>query len=178
MQCTASSAHNEQVLKILSRKTDNRRNVADEVVRVVVGHLEAAANLQIAAEGANVLLNICYELENVDLVIRHHGLQPLIRYLSEQDPQVQANAAGAVQSICFQKNGRKAIRLAGAVPSIISLLGSDDTKVCTRSVGALHNVSSDPDSIRIIRRCARAANPVFCAQHSPYLETRTRPAAS
>lgn len=142
-----------QVLKILSRKADNRRHVNDSVIIAVVSSLQTPATLQIAAEAANVLLNICYEQTNVDSVLRNQGIQPLVQLLGDSDLDAQANAAGAIQSICFQQRGRKGARDAGAIPKIISLLGSNNIKVCARSVGALHNISSDPDAIGIIRRC-------------------------
>jgi len=145
-----------KVLKILSRKADNRRKVDGGVLAAVVAQLRTPLTARIAAEAANVLLNICYEQKNVDQVLAHAGVAPLVALLAEGCLEVQANAAGALQSICFQANGRRGVREAGAVLRIVGLLTSENAKVCTRSVGALHNLSSDPDAIRLIRRCSRA----------------------
>ena len=101
------------------------------------------------------------------------GVPPLVKFL-ERDQELQANAAGAIQSICFQKEGRQYLRELGAVPAILPLLSSPSLKaradhpasqpVChatrvgaasqvrTRAVGAVHNISSEAEAIRIIRR--------------------------
>eukprot|EP00959_Pyramimonas_sp_CCMP1952_P109178 2283336-Pyramimonas_sp.AAC.1 len=51
------------------------------------------------ARGANVILNACYEKENVDLVLSCGGIKPLVGFLTTEDQELQANAAGAIQSI-------------------------------------------------------------------------------
>ncbi|KAK9824307.1 hypothetical protein WJX72_009322 [[Myrmecia] bisecta] len=141
-----------KVLKIISRKQTNRQRIGEHGIYAVLKHLRRPANPKVAAEGANVILNVCYEKANVDLVLRCNGVPPLIKFLSHADADVQANAAGAVQSICFQEKGRQGVRDAEAVPALIALLRSPQAKVKARAVGALHNLSSDSGSIRIIRR--------------------------
>ena len=91
-----------QVLKIVSRKQANRLRIGEHGIYAVLKHLRRPGEPRIAAEGANVILNICYEKSNVDLVLRCNGVQPLIKFLSHGDADVVANAAGAIQSICFQ----------------------------------------------------------------------------
>ena len=49
-----------KVLKVLSRKEANRKRFGDAGVRVVLLSLAPPLTMQIAAEGANVLLNIRY----------------------------------------------------------------------------------------------------------------------
>ncbi len=51
-----------QALKILSRKQPNRERFGPDGLRAVVGALANPLNNRIAAEGANVLLNVCYEV--------------------------------------------------------------------------------------------------------------------
>ena len=57
---------------------------------------------------------------------------------------------------CISKNYRwyeaDFHEITGAIPAILLLLDNTNSKVRTRAVGAIHNMSSDPDSIRIIRR--------------------------
>ena len=74
------------------------------------GSISPPLTPRIAAEGANALLNICYEPENVTYLLNTPGVQRLIDFLSDSDPELQANAAGAIQSICFQPKGRKHVR--------------------------------------------------------------------
>lgn len=54
--------------------------------------------------------------------------------------------------ICPQDSGRHGVREAGAVTPLVQLLDSPQSKVQARAVGALHNLSSDSNSIRLIRR--------------------------
>jgi hypothetical protein len=143
-----------QVLKIVSRKEPARLQVSAPLTAAVVQHLNSPINSRIAAEAANVTLNMCYEERNVHLMVQQQGAHALVPHLASSAPQLQANAAGAIQSICFQKKGRACLRDADLVPKLLNLLGSEHAKVKARAVGALHNVSSDAEAIRAIRRCA------------------------
>mmetsp|Transcript_734 Transcript_734/g.2482 ORF Transcript_734/g.2482 Transcript_734/m.2482 type:complete len:337 (+) Transcript_734:876-1886(+) len=176
-----------KVMKILSRKQDNRLAMGRIGIHAILRHLHAPKNPKIAGEGANVVLNICYEKENVEAVLSCNGVQPLVSFLSSTDPDLQANAAGAIQSICFQEKGRLSVRDVGAIPSILNLLALDNVKVQMRAVGALHNMSSDPDSIRIIRRkdgipklirLLRAPQPSICGSAAGALQNVSREVAS
>ena len=192
-----------QALKILSRKRCNRQQFGQDGIAAVLEHLAATSlTKRAAAEAANVILNVCYEKSNVELVLELGGIQKLVKLLADRDPDVQANAAGAIQSICFQvrlvcklpcmhvlvlqayilrtllrqsvagthsrvctcctpeklccicwqESGRHGVREAGAVTPLVQLLDSPQCKVQARAVGALHNLSSDSNSIRLIRR--------------------------
>mmetsp|Transcript_7612 Transcript_7612/g.25214 ORF Transcript_7612/g.25214 Transcript_7612/m.25214 type:complete len:334 (+) Transcript_7612:62-1063(+) len=177
-----------KVVKILSRKHENRVSMGDAGIRAVLRFLQKPKNPRIAGEGANVVLNICYEKENVDSVLRCNGIAPLVKFLISEDADLQANAAGAIQSICFQEKGRLSVRDVGAIPPILELLDpSCAVKVQTRAVGAIHNMSSDPDSIRIIRRqqgipklveLLRSDAPAICGSSAGALQNISREVAS
>jgi|EP00193_Tetraselmis_chui_P005436 hypothetical protein len=176
-----------QVVKILSRKQVNRARVGQIGIRAVLSHMEAPQSPRVAAEGANVILNICYERDHVISFLRCDGLPPLVRFLSYGDETVKANAAGAIQSICFQDKGRLSVRDQGAVPKLVTLLQSSNTKVVTRAVGALHNLSSDPECIQIIRKregiplvvdCLRADSLAVCGSAAGALQNISREVAS
>ncbi|KAL3148954.1 hypothetical protein ABBQ32_001812 [Trebouxia sp. C0010 RCD-2024] len=141
-----------KVLKILSRRKDNRLQIGRQGIQSVFQHLSSIVSKPIAAEAANIILNVCYERASVALVVQCQGVETLVSCLSDSNADLQANAAGAIQSICFQEQGRKAVGDAGAVSPLISLLDSAHGKVRSRAVGALHNLSSDSTSIRTIRR--------------------------
>ena len=66
--------------------------------------------------------------------------------------------SGALQSICFQSKGRVEVRELGGIKALVKLLGSSDDKVQTRAVGALHNISSDAQSIVLIREVSRVTS--------------------
>ncbi len=51
-----------------------------------------------------------------------------------------------------QGRGRQATRDCAAIPELLALLGSGDGRVRARAVGALHNLSADPQSVRMMRR--------------------------
>ena len=44
------------------------------------------------------------------------------------------------------------MRQLGAIAAVLPLLSSPSLKVQTRAVGAVHNISSEPEAIRLIRR--------------------------
>ena len=141
-----------KTLKILSRKYDNRVRLGELIVPDLVRVLSEERVSAVLGEAANVVLNVCYERENVARIINAGGVPPLIKLLASTELDLQANAAGAIQSICFQTEGRSYVREMGAIPAVLPLLSSSSLKVQTRAVGAVHNISSEPDAIRLIRR--------------------------
>jgi len=179
-------------LKILSRKYDNRTRLGPHIVNALVEvlHRQAATGCKqplVAGEAANVVLNICYERENVTLIMEHGGVPPLVALLKEPEQELQANAAGAIQSICFQKEGRKFVRELGAVPAVLPLLSSPSLKVRTRAVGAIHNISSEAEAIRVIRRLhgigplvdlLRAPSATVCGSAAGALQNLSRESSS
>eukprot|EP00898_Chlorokybus_atmophyticus_P006496 jgi/Chlat1/6848/Chrsp51S06566 len=177
-----------KALKILSRKHTNRIALGvNHGLRAVLKHVKQPASIRwgcdvdtttsttttttdlhlhrVAAEGANVVLNACYEKPNVERVVAAGGVAALVAFLADDIDklisagagagvgvvggkvgdgalsELRANAAGALQSICFQEEGR--------------------TQVRTRAVGAIHNLSSDAGSIRVIRRAGESGIPVL-----------------
>jgi hypothetical protein len=142
-----------KMLKILTRKYDNRVRLGSHIVEDLVEVLHQRLSVECSGEASNVVLNICYERDNVVRLVSAGGVPPLISFAKDDShADLQANAAGAVQSICFQKEGRTFVRELGAIEAVLPLLGSANLKVQTRAVGAVHNMSSEPEAIRVIRR--------------------------
>ena len=142
-----------KMLKILTRKYDNRVRLGEHIVEDLVEVLHQRVSVPCSGEASNVVLNICYERDNVVRLVSAGGVPPLISFAKDDsNADLQANAAGAVQSICFQKEGRTFVREHGAIEAVLPLLGSANLKVQTRAVGAVHNMSSEPEAIRVIRR--------------------------
>ena len=117
-------------------------------------HTQILPNASAAAcgEAANIILNICYEKENVEHVLDADGVLQLLVLAERDDAELQANAAGAMQSICYQKSGRRKVVSSGGVPRLLTLIEHDDLKVLSRAIGALHNLSSDAEAIKLTRR--------------------------
>lgn len=66
-------------LKVLSRKEVNRKTVGAKAVAQLLKHLsDQSVGTKIQAEGANVVLNICYEKENVSAVLACGGASTLV----------------------------------------------------------------------------------------------------
>ena len=210
--------------KILSRKYDNRVGLGATVVDDLVDVLHADVADDVAGEAANVVLNICYERENVARLVDAGGVPPLVAYLGSANAELQANAAGAIQSICFQKEGRAHARDLGAIEGVLPLLSSPSLKVRarnsyparnssstrairrraiprptrrprtsrapqvqTRAVGAVHNMSSEPEAIKIVRRLGgigplvallRAPSAAVCGSAAGALQNLSREAAA
>lgn len=91
--------------KVLSRKQCNRLWLGEQAVRPLVTVLQTQNDTSILAEAANVLLNLCYEVPNVKLLLSTDGPASLLALLAQSDSSVRANAAGALQSICYQQEG-------------------------------------------------------------------------
>jgi hypothetical protein len=75
-----------KTLKILSRKEENRlafTRRATQGVCDVLRNNGRKISRAVASEGACVLLNACYERDNVDAVIACGGVEPLVRFLSD-----------------------------------------------------------------------------------------------
>jgi hypothetical protein len=145
-----------KIFKILLRKLSNRKAVTQRLVRDLVHIMENSVGSQkdlLATECANVCLNLCYETDNVELLVDSGGIIPLTLFLNTPNNlALQASAAGALQSICFQSYGRCAVRDASnCIKSLVQLMKSNDPTLQARTVGAIHNISSDTFSIHIIR---------------------------
>lgn len=66
-------------LKVLSRKEVNRKAVGAKAIAQLLKHLSnQSVGTKIQAEGANVVLNICYEKENVSAVLACGGASTLV----------------------------------------------------------------------------------------------------
>lgn len=146
------------VVKILLRKTGNRRTVGEHGINVIVDVMKDPPSGAVARAGADVMLNLCYEAGNVDSVLDMGGAEPLVRLLLSPDEELCASACGALQSICFQRRGRDVARELGATERVCGLLDRKDLTLLARAVGALHNLSSDPSSIGLIREAGGVLN--------------------
>ena len=167
-----------QTFKILLRKLGNRQAVNERIVRDLVHIMQNCCDEQryeggqkskLATECANVCLNLCYEADNVELLVDSGGVEPLTIFLNTaNNTKLQASAAGALQSICFQSYGRSAARDSNdCIQSLVRLMSSDDPVLQARTVGAIHNISSDTFSIHMIRE-AGAIEPLISHLQSPY----------
>ncbi len=95
-----------KILKIVTRKQINRiHNDIAYLIEVIVNifstfQSEMSQRTDIACEGSNIILNICYEKENVVYVVNNQNCLPyLVSFLEIQDSKLQIAATGALQSI-------------------------------------------------------------------------------
>ena len=176
-----------RILKVLSRKAVNRANIEEEDVTTVTKYLQSPRTRAIASEIANVVLNICYEKQNVIMLIKANGVPPLRDFLRNDDEDIQSNAAGALQSLSYQEEGRIHLREIGVLPLIIPLLNHSSVKVRTRCVGVIHNMSSDIPSIAILRggkaieplvQMLSAPQATICSSAAGAIQNLSREAAS
>eukprot|EP00753_Platysulcus_tardus_P021101 PLAT8623.2.p1 GENE.PLAT8623.2~~PLAT8623.2.p1 ORF type:complete len:507 (-),score=225.54 PLAT8623.2:120-1640(-) len=145
-------------VRILLRKSSNRCQMSGGGVAAVARLLASPGSLRIARELCAVVLNMCYERENVEQLLELGGMPLLVKLLAADDEQLAAAAAGALQSICYQASGRRSAVDEGALaPLVLLLRESDDVELLIRASGALHNISSDPLSIAAIRTAGAIA---------------------
>jgi len=141
-----------KLLKILSRKVENRVGIPERSFQALISQLQHV-NTKIATEIASVLLNACYEPENVEIVLSNGGGPALTKCLESSDEELQACAAGAIQSITYQVRGRNFFEKSApnTVAALIRLVSSGNNRVRTRAVGALHNMSTDLGLVALLR---------------------------
>ncbi len=66
-------------LKILSRNENHRQNMGEKVIASLICHIsDQESGTKVQAEGANVILNLCYEKENVINVLNCGGASTLV----------------------------------------------------------------------------------------------------
>ena len=101
-----------RMIKILLRKPENRTRMGKYGVTCIVRALtrQLSEITSSAAEIGNVVLNTCYNGDNVQFFLDECGLPPLLHLLFSEDMNVIASALGALQGICFVSNGRSAVR--------------------------------------------------------------------
>ncbi|CAM9366092.1 unnamed protein product, partial [Sphacelaria rigidula] len=147
-----------KLLKVLLRRPENRADLGREGVNAITNLMSSACLDAVACESANVVLNMCYDMENV-----HHfleasnggylagGLERLASLIRTGNENFQASGLGALQSVCFGKRGRQATRDGGVIGTVVQLLDANSPKVRARALGTIHNLSTDARSIGIIR---------------------------
>mmetsp|Transcript_30753 Transcript_30753/g.40623 ORF Transcript_30753/g.40623 Transcript_30753/m.40623 type:complete len:319 (+) Transcript_30753:176-1132(+) len=140
-----------KVMKILMRKPENRASVLDAQMANLVLVLSAPPSMVAAREAANVILNMCYDSQNVVMFVQQGGARALVPLTQSPDINLQGSALGALQSVSYQKEGRSALREIGAISLVCSLLESEHQKVQARAVGAVHNLSADAQNLHHIR---------------------------
>ena len=96
------------VLKIICRKEANRKFIGEVMIVNILKVLSSALSVRVALECATCVLNLCYEQENVDILIATDGLPLLMNLLGADDDtfELQTATLGALQSISFSKFGR------------------------------------------------------------------------
>jgi hypothetical protein len=142
------------IMKILLRKAVNRDNIGKFGMSSIVqciGRQQLIGSLA-AAELGNVVLNACFDSQNVMLYLGENGLPPLLNLLRCPDSAVQASVLGALQGICFTPAGKYSLRSKDeAIAKIMMFMISDNMTVRARAVGTIHNLSADPVAISAIR---------------------------
>lgn len=101
-----------KIVKILLRSPTNRKALGKSGLTALVQCLQRQSRVRtiVAGEIANVVLNACYNGENVALFVEVGGVEPLCVLLRSRDVNVVASALGALQGICYVPNGRYAVR--------------------------------------------------------------------
>ena len=140
-----------RMMKVLSRKLNNRNNMEQEDISTIAKYLRNPDSTSVMGEAASIMLNACYERQNVIMAIKADVPTHLTWLLDSDIEDVTANATGALQSLSYQEEGRVHIRELEILDHVFPLLSHTSVKVRTRAVGVIHNMSSDALSIAAIR---------------------------
>ncbi len=140
------------IVKILSRKEVNRVLLGTGMIKPILTVASTTKNKHLARECCNSILNLCYEKENVVLLLDLSGIPVLLKLLEHRDDtELLASVMGALQSVCFQPIGRAKLYELEGTGQIVPLLQFPSIKVAARAMGVVHNLSSYPQTIRTIR---------------------------
>jgi len=147
-----------RMLKILLRKAANRLSLGKTGILSIIRSLtriQKQKNGLALAEMCNVVLNTCYDSENVKLLIEVDGVAPILSFLNSKEVPVLSSALGALQGLCYVPQGRHSLRFDyKALRKISSFLEAEDTTIRARAVGVMHNLSVDVVSINpIVETC-------------------------
>ncbi len=154
-------------LKILSRKEQNRLAYGLPMLRAVMNVLSTTHNALLARECCNTVLNLCYEKDNVKALLDMDGLPVLLTLLDQlDDVELVGSVMGALQSVCFQPIGRMRLFELDGTHRVVPLLRFASQKVTARAVGVVNNLSSYPQTIRIIREL-EGIPPIIVMLRSP-----------
>eukprot|EP01112_Ceratiomyxa_fruticulosa_P010256 TRINITY_DN2702_c0_g1_i1.p1 TRINITY_DN2702_c0_g1~~TRINITY_DN2702_c0_g1_i1.p1 ORF type:complete len:403 (-),score=93.22 TRINITY_DN2702_c0_g1_i1:100-1308(-) len=155
-----------KTLKIVTRKSVNRHALPPNAIPIIIEQLSLdkintsltqnsnVSNYnKVIIETVNLLLNLCYERENVESVLDLNTIDTLIELLRSEDNDIKAGTAGSIQSMCYQQRGRDEFSQKSdvLVPSLLNLLSVKNLKVQARATGALHNLSSKISIVLAIR---------------------------
>jgi len=161
-------------LKILLRKQLNRTLIGKQgiisIIKTLVRQTENKTSA--VAEIGNVVVNTCYNGDNVQLFLDEGGLPPLTKLLQSRDPVVQSSILAALQGICYVPIGRQILLRHDpeTIKIITYFLSSHDDYVRARASGAIHNISADSQSIRILRE-TYCIPTIISLLHDPVIET-------
>jgi hypothetical protein len=101
-----------KIMKILLRNPANRRALGKNGLTTLVKILKRQCTCRTSAAGeiGNVILNACYNGENVASFIEVGGITPLCNLLRIRDLGIVSGVLGALQGICYVPAGRYEIR--------------------------------------------------------------------
>lgn len=141
------------VAKLLLRSHDNRSSLAKPGMELILKILHQRLRLRkagtIIAETCGIILNACYDTDNVDhLCETNNGVLMLLNCIHHREEQIVATALGALQAVCFAPMGRRTFRQNLEVLSkLVSQLTHPLPVIRARALGTLHNLSVDTVAI-------------------------------
>ncbi len=102
-----------KVVKILVRKSINRLSLGKSGMNCIIKALirQTERRSIATAEIGNVILNTCYNGDNVQLFIDEGGFPYLMKLLRiyHDSTSIQASILGAIQGMCYVRSGRQII---------------------------------------------------------------------
>ncbi|KAF0972655.1 hypothetical protein FDP41_008904 [Naegleria fowleri] len=141
------------ILDVLDLHRDHEEIVVQclKTLRILARKENKEQNTELASEGSNVLLNICFEARNVSSLSSTSCVPALVDLLSQHDnKQVLVAALGALHSISFKDVGKKMIVETNAIEKLCPLLKEKNKKVKKKAIGTIHNLSSELCVVQII----------------------------
>ncbi|KAJ1949984.1 Vacuolar protein 8, partial [Linderina pennispora] len=116
------------------------RAVDAEIIKMLLYMLNSAYD-DVQHSASSALGNLSVELANQHLIIKHSGLDALVRQMFSPSVGSQINAVGCITNLAMAEENKGRIIASGALVPLTRLARSQDTQVRRNATGALLNMS-------------------------------------
>ncbi|ORX68156.1 ARM repeat-containing protein [Linderina pennispora] len=116
------------------------RAVDAEIIKMLLYMLNSAYD-DVQHSASSALGNLSVELANQHLIVKHSGLDALVRQMFSPSVGSQINAVGCITNLAMAEENKGRIIASGALVPLTRLARSQDTQVRRNATGALLNMS-------------------------------------
>ncbi len=143
-----------RIVKLLLLEPSNRSYLQKYGVEVMVKILHQRLSIRksatIITEICGMILNACYEIQNVDhICATNNGVFMILNCIHHVNEDIVGSSLGVLQAICYAPMGRRTLRMNFEILNkLVSFLSSEKMQIRSRALGVIHNISVDSVAIQ------------------------------